>query len=240
MTLVGAAGLHSLSKFRFNLDSMEPSYGGPDEPRFVLATSLTDSSGREAWMQKVGGPNAVAGEWITSAANALENAIHGDIRQWASASILSIAYTDDGWVTARFQLATAKTPNAQRCMTDDVSACATALGLTPGSDSATAPLQYGRLGRSPLDGAARQSLLAEALALGGPHAYDNLTKSKGTIGDQLQATAGVPLNDLLHAWVKRVMTTKLGPTSIDPLTIAASLFWALVCGALALRSSRGR
>jgi hypothetical protein len=87
----------------------------------------------------------------------------------------------------------------------------------------------------------RRSLLASALAAGGPAAFERLLGSAGRpMGERLAAAAGVPLVDLLGRW--RAEMRRARPTS-SPWswgTGFTGLAWALAFAVVALLGSRWR
>ncbi|MEO7962674.1 MAG: hypothetical protein ABIT38_02060 [Gemmatimonadaceae bacterium] len=106
-----------------------------------------------------------------------------------------------------------------RCLRNDVLACrelATALG-------ASFPLPF------LVD--AHRSLLAEAMRAGGGGALTRLRYSSGNMGQRLEATSALPIDSLLNQWRARVEGVPARP-GIPAATLAASLAWTLVAGAL--------
>jgi len=149
-------------------------------------------------------------------------------RNSASAFCPSSACDSSSRGTRDFALRT-KLAYATRCVGGAATACDTLFRLRL-NESSDAPLWQD----------VHQSLLREALTLGGPDAFDRLANSRGTVAERIAATAGVPLDSVVRAWRRTVLTTANGPTSVDTGTVVSSLVWALACGTLALRSSRWR
>jgi hypothetical protein len=92
----------------------------------------------------------------------------------------------------------------------------------------------------PVPGAVKKNLVRYALLLGGDGAFDRLAKSAGPISDRIAATARMPIDSVVSRWQSNVMSSQSSSTAIDATTALSSLFWACLCGALALRSSRWR
>ncbi len=93
---------------------------------------------------------------------------------------------------------------------------------------------------TPVSGAVRLNFVRYALAIGGDGAFDRLALTNGTPGDRIAAAARLPIDSVVSRWQSNLMSSPSSSTSIDPLTAISSLFWAGLCGTLALRSSRWR
>jgi hypothetical protein len=92
----------------------------------------------------------------------------------------------------------------------------------------------------PVPPAVRANLVRYALMLGGSGAFDRLANAKGPIADRIAAAARLPIDSVVSRWQENVMSSRSASTAIDATTALSSLFWACLCGALALRSSRWR
>ena len=93
----------------------------------------------------------------------------------------------------------------------------------------------------PFSTTARATLVATALDLGGPGAFDRLlARPHAPLADRLADAAGLPADSLISVWRNRV--TAHGPMSarIPARSAWAAFGWAVVFGVLALRSSRWR
>ncbi|HEY9228697.1 MAG TPA: hypothetical protein VIP11_18725 [Gemmatimonadaceae bacterium] len=86
----------------------------------------------------------------------------------------------------------------------------------------------------------RQNFLHYALFIGGDGAFDRLSAAKGTVSDRIAAAARVPTDSVIHGWYETLMHSPSSSTAINMTTVVSSIFWALLCGALSLRSSRWR
>jgi hypothetical protein len=93
---------------------------------------------------------------------------------------------------------------------------------------------------APLNAAARQSLVRLALEMGGDGAFARLAASNGSVADRLSAAARVSSDSLVRAWRAQAMSATYGNTTLTTETALSAVFWATLCGALALRSSRWR
>jgi hypothetical protein len=93
---------------------------------------------------------------------------------------------------------------------------------------------------APLNAAARQSLVRLALEMGGDGAFTRLAASTGSVADRLSAAARVSSDSLVRAWRAQAMSASYGNTTLTTETALSAVFWATLCGALALRSSRWR
>ncbi|HEY6808769.1 MAG TPA: hypothetical protein VI160_08265 [Gemmatimonadales bacterium] len=93
----------------------------------------------------------------------------------------------------------------------------------------------------PLSTMARGSLVATALELGGPGAYDRLLANpRAPLPDRLAAAAGVPADSVIAAWRARVTAVAPSSARVPARSAWAAFGWAVVFGVLALRSSRWR
>ena len=92
----------------------------------------------------------------------------------------------------------------------------------------------------PLGTASRQALARLALDLGGAAGFARLRAAPDSIGAQLAAAAGIPLDSLVARWRTAVVSTAAEHTTMTPGVAMMSICWVTACGALALRSSRWR
>ena len=152
--------------------------------------------------------------------------------------------TDEGWSTIRLELVTSPLAEPQHCYAGDLAACKSALGLTESVD----PLGrwYESAGArqpgapEPVSGTARVTLLAQAIAMGGPNAMVRLLDSKGSVSDVLSATANAPVDSIVAVWRRQVHDRGFVSASFSPMIGAITLGWILLLGCLSLRSSRWR
>ncbi len=86
----------------------------------------------------------------------------------------------------------------------------------------------------------RANFVRFALLLGGDGAFDRLATTKGPTSDRIAAAARLPIDSVVGRWQTDVMSSQSSSTAIDATTALSSLFWACLCGGLALRSSRWR
>jgi hypothetical protein len=93
----------------------------------------------------------------------------------------------------------------------------------------------------PLSPEARASFLGQALRTGGAGAFLRLRAADGEpLLDRLVAAAGVPQDSLLAAWRSAVLAARPSARAgliRSPLSV---LFWLVLLGALAVRSTRWR
>ncbi len=82
---------------------------------------------------------------------------------------------------------------------------------------------------------ARRTLIGLALELGGPHAYDRLIASRGTVTEILATTSGVSVDELVTQWRNRVLAAS--PDRVRPRVLEATtiLAWTLIFAAFARR-----
>src|SRR5262245_20327632 len=93
---------------------------------------------------------------------------------------------------------------------------------------------------APLNAAARLSLVRLALEMGGDGAVARLAAANGSVADRLSAAARVSSDSVVRAWRAQAMSASYGNTTLTTETALSAVFWATLCGALALRSSRWR
>lgn len=86
----------------------------------------------------------------------------------------------------------------------------------------------------------RLNFVQYALMLGGEGSFDRLVQTQGTLGDRIAAAAKMPVDSVVSRWQSNLMSSSSSSTAIDVATALSSVFWACLCGALALRSSRWR
>jgi hypothetical protein len=87
---------------------------------------------------------------------------------------------------------------------------------------------------------ARQSVTRVALAIGGRGAFARMLAAPRRVEDQLRAASGVSTDSLMRAWHAQVLAVSPGTTTMNVFTATTAIFWAALCGGLALRSSRWR
>ena len=95
--------------------------------------------------------------------------------------------------------------------------------------------------RIPFSGAARGTLVAEALRIGGEGAFTRLvSQPEEPIKDRLVHAAGVPAETLMAEWRDRVLNARPNTQAGLLLSPAALVFWLILIIALATRSTRWR
>jgi hypothetical protein len=93
----------------------------------------------------------------------------------------------------------------------------------------------------PLDYGARYTLVATAIALGGPETFARLLAApNGPIGRRLAQAAGVTEDSLAARWRADILAARPKPVSLPPWGAWIALAWAGVFMGCALRSSRWR
>lgn len=92
----------------------------------------------------------------------------------------------------------------------------------------------------PLSVSARSALLGLALERGGEGAFTRLAGSEGSIRSRLEAAAQMDSNELMAAWLERIREARPRRMEGAPATRWSTLFWILVLGFLATRSTRWR
>jgi hypothetical protein len=92
----------------------------------------------------------------------------------------------------------------------------------------------------PVSPAVRLNFVRYALLIGGEGAFDRLANTEGTVADRVAAAARMPIDSAVTRWQANLMSSASSSTTMDAATAVSSLFWACLCGALALRSSRWR
>jgi hypothetical protein len=87
----------------------------------------------------------------------------------------------------------------------------------------------------PLTTDSRRTVIALALELGGPKAYDRLTSAKGSALEILAAASGRGSDDLMAEWRKRVLAST--PNRVRPSVLegGAMLAWTFLFGVAAAR-----
>ncbi len=79
-----------------------------------------------------------------------------------------------------------------------------------------------------------------AVRMGGSTALDRLIATQESPARALAITAGVPIDSVLRVWVRNARERRLPSEDMSAGIAAGSLMWILVCGVLAMRSSRWR
>jgi hypothetical protein len=87
----------------------------------------------------------------------------------------------------------------------------------------------------PLDMEARHTLVAFALEVGGPKAYDRLTSATGGASELLAATSGVGIDTLVARWRAQVLAAT--PANVRPRVLEATsmIVWILLFAFVAQR-----
>ncbi len=96
------------------------------------------------------------------------------------------------------------------------------------------------LGRPPLSGSARTSLVRVAFELGGDGAFGRLASSEGTPLERLSAAAGVRSDSLLAVWHDRILEARPTSTQLSRPSAWIAFLWAIVTVTLATKSTRWR
>lgn len=95
--------------------------------------------------------------------------------------------------------------------------------------------------RGALGPPARQALLALALEMGGPGAFDTLRASApAPMGERLARTAGVSVDSLVTRWRNVILAARPATVAVTPAGGWTALGWATLLGLMALGSSRWR
>lgn len=88
----------------------------------------------------------------------------------------------------------------------------------------------------PMPISARASLARLALETGGPGAVERMRANGGTsVGTQLSAAAGLPVDSLVGIWQRRVIASRPGSPLPNATFVLASMACIVVCGAWAAR-----
>jgi hypothetical protein len=117
---------------------------------------------------------------------------------------------------------------ANRCVNDgDDAACLIALRRRA--------MQY-----EPGNTGHNESLVRLAMSMGGPGGYQRFLGTRGTPAQRLAAAAGVPVENVVMEWQRRIVETRLPSQDMSSGIAVSSLLWIFACGALALRSTRWR
>jgi hypothetical protein len=86
----------------------------------------------------------------------------------------------------------------------------------------------------------RRSLAAVAMQIGGRSGYERMLNATGTPAERIATVADAPLDSVLHVWLAKVHDTRRPSRDMTPGIAASAFAWMLVCGLLALRSTRWR
>jgi hypothetical protein len=81
----------------------------------------------------------------------------------------------------------------------------------------------------------RRTMIALALELGGPKAYDRMNAAKGSSLEILSATAGMGPDELVAEWRRRVLAATPDRVAPKALEVTAMLAWTLAFAALSTR-----
>lgn len=103
------------------------------------------------------------------------------------------------------------------------------------------PTVLGNPPRPPFTPWVTRSLVSAALRMGGDGAYTRLVAdTSASLVPRLEAAAGADLDSLLTGWRTAVLATRPVPDEAIDRTTWSTLFWVVVAGVLAMRSSRWR
>jgi hypothetical protein len=95
--------------------------------------------------------------------------------------------------------------------------------------------------RAPLTASSRESLLALSLRMGGAGSFERLRLAPpGPLEERLARAAGVPPDSLLASWRREALQAQPSAWAGLAKTPVAALFWFLLFGILAARSTRWR
>ena len=92
----------------------------------------------------------------------------------------------------------------------------------------------------PLPPNIRETLVLEALRMGGEGAYGRLRRASGSVEERLSAAAGVSGDSLITTWRAALIDAAGQPTSTTVPIGLTAVFWALTFAAIGLRSTRWR
>ncbi|HEX6132669.1 MAG TPA: hypothetical protein VFZ24_01725 [Longimicrobiales bacterium] len=209
--------------------------------RHVMSSVLTDAlpADLREWLD--GGSVLPGGslEWpyrelATAHSHAARNCFAGDV----AACIAASGLTDPGEDWSRWY-----TPGQLRAQVAQRSWYSGAAGACVHQlDDAACIAESRRLGGAlpPLGGAARASLLASALELGGTGAYARLFDDAPDVGARLANAAGLPLDEVVASWREAVERAR---PSIHAGMLDAGIWTVILLAALAvlaMRSTRWR
>lgn len=86
----------------------------------------------------------------------------------------------------------------------------------------------------------RNTVAAVAVQMGGHAGFERMLNGTDAPMQRLASVAGVPVDSVLRTWLSKVHGTRLPSQDMTPGIALSSLGWVLVCGLLAIRSSRWR
>ncbi len=105
----------------------------------------------------------------------------------------------------------------------------------------TATDRYWSMSLTPLRRDERITMIWVALDMGGEAAWDRLVEDpEMTLGDALRYASGATTGELEAAWTAEVLAHRPDTQAGLLTTKWTALFWILLCGALAMRSTRWR
>lgn len=100
---------------------------------------------------------------------------------------------------------------------------------------------YDRRWFAPLGDDARVTMLWFAVHMGGEGAWDRLVEDPGmSVAEALRYASGATTDELEAAWRAEVLAHRPDAHAGLDTTKWTALFWILLCGALAMRSTRWR
>jgi hypothetical protein len=109
-----------------------------------------------------------------------------------------------------------------------------------GSDSACVSILRSATLPTPVSSNQRINIVRLAISLGGSGSMERLLLTPGTVDARIAAAACVPTDSVVQLWVARARSARTVSDDMSPGIAASSLGWILLCGVLALRSSRWR
>jgi hypothetical protein len=128
---------------------------------------------------------------------------------------------------ALYGLVTGVGPAQRRCVSGEIRACASAMGLVPGEEG---PLYYQLM---------RADLLLTALEVGGSGAWIRLTSAPGEpMSDALAAASGMPIDSLLGAWREGLLARRPASRPIGGATVLVFAGWSALLLGVALGVAR--
>jgi hypothetical protein len=110
-----------------------------------------------------------------------------------------------------------------------------------GSDAACISVMRGiRYYGDPITAHRRMTVVMTAIRMGGARGFERYLTGTGSPAERLAATAAAPLDSVLRIWIDHVRSARRPSRDMSTGIAMSSLGWILVCGVLALRSSRWR
>jgi hypothetical protein len=156
---------------------------------------------------------------------------------------MGLDHQDDwanSWYTASERRLLVSSPNSSRGARVDgiVSSCVD----NQRDDACSAVLaERGATAHIPLPQGTRMTLVAQALALGGPEAYRSLaTDSDAPIRDRLIQASGVSADSLISSWRSATLQARPDVHGDTQRGLWSTLFWMLILAGVSTRSTRWR